>query len=190
MTAFQYYIADCVSWVPRLILLNLGTNWTYEHTLRMELVHMYRTYCNLPHARQQNLTLTLLKTFWKIKQFIWIKFRCNELGACSREYCFELSLLGSQCWQSKTCPGWTCLWKDASWDQFAWKAQCPGIFINDTSKFKEGESVKVGNHCQQWRLDAMLIQVAEMKFPMSIGTCLGKSKNMGALGHGLAADCV
>ena len=63
MTALQYYIADCVSWVPRLILLNLGTNWTYEHTLRMELVHMYGTYCNLPHARQQNLTLTLLKTF-------------------------------------------------------------------------------------------------------------------------------
>ena len=24
----QYYIADCVSWVPRLTLLDLGTNWT------------------------------------------------------------------------------------------------------------------------------------------------------------------
>ena len=36
----QYYIADCVSWVPRLILLDLRTNWTYERTLRMELIRM------------------------------------------------------------------------------------------------------------------------------------------------------
>ena len=31
-------IADCVSWVPRLTLLDLRTNWTYKRTLRMELV--------------------------------------------------------------------------------------------------------------------------------------------------------
>ena len=36
----QYYIADCVSWVPRLILLDLQTNWTYERILRTELIHM------------------------------------------------------------------------------------------------------------------------------------------------------
>ena len=36
----QYYIADCVSWVPRLTWWDLRTNWTYEHALRMELVHM------------------------------------------------------------------------------------------------------------------------------------------------------
>ena len=36
----EYYIADCVSWVPRLILLDLRTNWTYEHALGMELVRM------------------------------------------------------------------------------------------------------------------------------------------------------
>ena len=23
-------VADCVSWVPRLTLLDLGTNWSYE----------------------------------------------------------------------------------------------------------------------------------------------------------------
>ena len=40
----QYYIADCVSWVPRLTLLDLRTNWTYKHTLRMELVRMVGTY--------------------------------------------------------------------------------------------------------------------------------------------------
>ena len=43
---YQYYIVDCVSWVPRLTLLDLQTNWTYKCTLRMELVHMQGTYCN------------------------------------------------------------------------------------------------------------------------------------------------
>ena len=36
----QYYIADCVSWVPRLTLLGLLTNWTYECVLEMELVRI------------------------------------------------------------------------------------------------------------------------------------------------------
>ena len=36
----QYHIANCVSWVPRLTLLDLWTNWTYECALGMELVHM------------------------------------------------------------------------------------------------------------------------------------------------------
>ena len=40
----QYYIAD---WVPRLTLLDLWTNWTYEHALGMELVRMQGTYCTL-----------------------------------------------------------------------------------------------------------------------------------------------
>ena len=36
----EYYIADCVSWVPRLTLQDLRTSWTYERTLRTELVCM------------------------------------------------------------------------------------------------------------------------------------------------------
>ena len=37
----QNYLADCVSWVPRLTLLDLmNSSWTYECTLRMELVRM------------------------------------------------------------------------------------------------------------------------------------------------------
>ena len=36
----RYYIADCVSWVPRLTLLDLRTNWTYERALGTELVRM------------------------------------------------------------------------------------------------------------------------------------------------------
>ena len=40
----QYYIADCVSWVPRLTLLDLRKNWTYECALRTELIHIQGTY--------------------------------------------------------------------------------------------------------------------------------------------------
>ena len=36
----QYYIADYVNWIPRLILLDLQTNWTYEHALGTQLVHI------------------------------------------------------------------------------------------------------------------------------------------------------
>ena len=38
--AVQYYIADCVSWVPRLTLLDFQTNWTYKRALGTELVRM------------------------------------------------------------------------------------------------------------------------------------------------------
>ena len=40
----QYYITICVSWVPRLTLLDLWINETFEHALRTELVHMPGTY--------------------------------------------------------------------------------------------------------------------------------------------------
>ena len=36
----QYYTAHCVSWIPRLTLLDLQKNRTYEHVLRKDLVHM------------------------------------------------------------------------------------------------------------------------------------------------------
>ena len=36
----QHYIADCVSWVPRLTLLDLLTNETYKRALRTELILM------------------------------------------------------------------------------------------------------------------------------------------------------
>ena len=37
----QYCIADCVSQVPGLTLLDLWTNGTFKRTLRMELIHMF-----------------------------------------------------------------------------------------------------------------------------------------------------
>ena len=45
-TTVQYYIADYVSWEPKLTLLGLWTTWTYEHTFRTELIHMQGIYCN------------------------------------------------------------------------------------------------------------------------------------------------
>ena len=36
----QYFTADGVSWIFRVILLDLQINQTYKHTLRMELICM------------------------------------------------------------------------------------------------------------------------------------------------------
>ena len=41
----QYCVVDCVSWVPRLTLLDLGTNWTHRCTLRTEFICIWGTYC-------------------------------------------------------------------------------------------------------------------------------------------------
>ena len=38
-TTVQYYIASCVSWIPRITLLDLQMYWTYDRALRMELIH-------------------------------------------------------------------------------------------------------------------------------------------------------
>ena len=43
----QDCIAGCVNSVPRLTLLDLQTNWPYEHALRAELISMEQTYCIL-----------------------------------------------------------------------------------------------------------------------------------------------
>ena len=40
----QYYVADCVSWVPSP-LLDLGTNWTFEQALGMGLVRTEGSHC-------------------------------------------------------------------------------------------------------------------------------------------------
>ena len=36
--AIQYWIANYAIWVPRLTLLDLGTNWTYERALGTEFM--------------------------------------------------------------------------------------------------------------------------------------------------------
>ena len=41
----EYYIADCISWVPRLTLSDLQTEWTYRCTLGTELIRMWGIYC-------------------------------------------------------------------------------------------------------------------------------------------------
>ena len=58
----QYYIADCVSWVPRLTLLDLQTNHTYERTLRTELIHMKGTHYKASHTALFRTTSCSLST--------------------------------------------------------------------------------------------------------------------------------
>ena len=48
-----YYIADCVSWVPSLTLLDLWTNWTSKRALGMELVRTQGTYCSQKRPTSQ-----------------------------------------------------------------------------------------------------------------------------------------
>ena len=38
----QYCIVNCVSWVPRLTLMNLRMNWIYKHVLRTKLPFVCR----------------------------------------------------------------------------------------------------------------------------------------------------
>ena len=45
---YNSIIADCASGVPKLTLLDLQTNWTYKHTLRMDLRHTLLSYCRQP----------------------------------------------------------------------------------------------------------------------------------------------
>ena len=40
VSVFVFYVLCEISWVPRLPLLNLQTNWTYEHALGMKLILM------------------------------------------------------------------------------------------------------------------------------------------------------
>ena len=46
----QYYVTNCVSWAPELTLLDLQTNWTYECTLRTELISMKGTHYKASHT--------------------------------------------------------------------------------------------------------------------------------------------
>ena len=51
----QYYIADCVSWVPSLTLLDLQTNWTYGHTLMNSFVCWGFTVMDIVNVRIKEL---------------------------------------------------------------------------------------------------------------------------------------
>ena len=50
--------------VPRLTLLELGTNWTYEHPLRMELI----TYCII------EMSITPKMTYFKYNPYKVLTF--------------------------------------------------------------------------------------------------------------------
>ena len=74
----QYYITDCVSWVLKLTLLDLWTNWTYKCALRMELIHMQGTYC---HGLMPSLPLDceLMSAFYEYFFLIVSASFCKDL---------------------------------------------------------------------------------------------------------------
>ena len=69
----QYYIADWVHWVIGLTLLDLWTNWTYECTLRTELIHMQGTYSTL-------MITFSISQIRKLRHNAWIEHRVEELA--------------------------------------------------------------------------------------------------------------
>ena len=53
----QYYIVNCVSGALGPTLLDLQTKWTYECTLRTELIQMSGTYCIHTHTHTHTHTM-------------------------------------------------------------------------------------------------------------------------------------
>ena len=78
----QYYIANCVYWVPRLTLLDLRTNWTYKCTLRMELICMQGSYCiGIAEKGKSKNTLYLFnELFWQWLGLYWCPATFNMLS--------------------------------------------------------------------------------------------------------------
>ena len=50
----HYYIDNCVSWVPRLTLEDLGKNWTFKHTLE-KLIYKGLTVLQINGVRMSSL---------------------------------------------------------------------------------------------------------------------------------------
>ena len=69
----QYYIADCVSCVPRLNLLDLRTNWTYELTLGTELIHIHECYQTKHSSQYSQLTGKLSQKLENLKWHILLQ---------------------------------------------------------------------------------------------------------------------
>lgn len=56
----QYYTDNCVSWVPRLTLADLGKNWTFKHTLGMKLIYRGLTVLQINCIRVSSLVAQCL----------------------------------------------------------------------------------------------------------------------------------
>ena len=70
----QYYIADCVSWVPRLTLLDSWKKWADKHALQMELICMQGTYCKylLSHIQEYKNVWNIVRGVWEQLDFIYL----------------------------------------------------------------------------------------------------------------------
>ena len=78
----QYYVANCVYWVPRLTSLDLRTNWTGKCTLRMELICMQGSYCiGIAEKGKSKNTLYLFnELFWQWLGLCWCPATFNMLS--------------------------------------------------------------------------------------------------------------
>ena len=63
----QYYILGCVSWVLRLTLLNLHTDWTNKYPFGMESVHTKGTSC-IPLSSQAIGLLKVISSIFTLKR--------------------------------------------------------------------------------------------------------------------------
>ena len=104
--AVQYYTVDCVSWVPRLTLLDLRTNWTYEHALGTELIRMYGTYCTKQERMQKHKCVLRVKFYSKLHALDF-----DDTGAKPWKhslYCkqgrADVEILGSAFWALQWAP--------------------------------------------------------------------------------------
>ena len=73
----QYYVADCVSWVPRLSVLDLETGITIVLLERNSFVcrgltvyHIYQFYMKLRNYANGDLTIFLDRYFLPPRQFL------------------------------------------------------------------------------------------------------------------------
>ena len=71
-----HYIAICVSWVPRLTLLDSWTNWPHKHALQMEHICSQGTYCKhlLSSIQEKTNVWNILRSVWEQLDFIYLKF--------------------------------------------------------------------------------------------------------------------
>ena len=74
-SAIPYYIAVCVSWVPRLTLLDSWTNWAHKHALQMEHICSQGIYCKhlLSSIQEKTNVWSIVRSVWEQLDFIYLK---------------------------------------------------------------------------------------------------------------------
>ena len=92
-SAIPYYIAVCVSWVPRLTLLDSWTNWDHKHALQMEHICSQGIYCKhlLSSIQEKTNVWSIVRSVWEQLDFIYLKvffFLKSLLNLLQCSFCF------------------------------------------------------------------------------------------------------